>query len=319
MLCRADAIGLFQVESCTQLNFPPRMKPRKFYDLVSEVAGIGRAARAGILIKGGEHLENAGRITALALDKTGTLTEGQPRLAEIVALNGQSEADVLLWAGIAETGSNHPLGRPIIEAARKQGPLPTAESLEEIAGMGLIARHDGHDIAVGSHRLFDHLKIAFNTEAKDGIARLHGLGHNAMRLLRVPTATPPRSLNTGAPCWKAARRPTLAGESDRPAHRTRLRRSDHNRPARKRKAGWLMQHIRFWAVDRNCSIGYAPRSNRITECDSWRVCPKAPACSCMIAWDGLARVPVHASETASSMPEMSLQPRSRRPAAPCPL
>jgi Cd2+/Zn2+-exporting ATPase len=71
---------------------------------VSVVAGIGRAARSGILIKGGEHLENAGRITALALDKTGTLTEGQPRLAEIVALAGQSEADVLLWAAIAETG-----------------------------------------------------------------------------------------------------------------------------------------------------------------------------------------------------------------------
>lgn len=147
---------------------------------VSVVAGIGRAARAGILIKGGEHLENAGRITALALDKTGTLTEGQPRLAEVIALAGQNKADVLLWAGIAETGSNHPLGRPIIEAARKQGPLPTAASLEEIAGMGLIARHDGHDIAVGSHRLFDHLKIAFNAEAKDGIARLHGLGHTVV-------------------------------------------------------------------------------------------------------------------------------------------
>ncbi len=151
---------------------------------VSVVAGIGRAARAGILIKGGEHLENAGRITALALDKTGTLTEGQPRLAEVIALAGQNKADVLLWAGIAETGSNHPLGRPIIEAARKQGPLPTATSLEEIAGMGLIARHDGHDIAVGSHRLFDHLKIDFNAEAKDGIARLHGLGHTVVIVAR---------------------------------------------------------------------------------------------------------------------------------------
>ena len=151
---------------------------------VSVVAGIGRAARAGILIKGGEHLENAGRITALALDKTGTLTEGLPRLAETVALAGQSEADVLLWAAIAETGSSHPLGRPIIEAARKQGTLPTATSLEEIAGMGLIARHEGHDIAVGSHRLFEHLGIAFNAEAKDKIARLHGLGHTVVIVAR---------------------------------------------------------------------------------------------------------------------------------------
>jgi Cd2+/Zn2+-exporting ATPase len=151
---------------------------------VSVVAGIGRAARSGILIKGGEHLENAGRITALALDKTGTLTEGKPRLAEVVALKGQSEADVLLWAAIAETGSNHALGRPIIEAARKQGPLPTATSLEEIAGMGLIAQHDGHQIAVGSHRLFDHVKIAFDADAKGGIARLHGLGHTVVIVAR---------------------------------------------------------------------------------------------------------------------------------------
>ncbi len=151
---------------------------------VSVVAGIGRAARAGILIKGGEHLENAGRINTLALDKTGTLTEGEPRLAEVVALAGQSEADVLLWAGIAETGSSHPLGRPIIEAARKQGHLPTAEELEEIAGMGLIARHDGHEIAVGSHRLFDHLEIGFDAETKAGIARLHDLGHTVVIVAR---------------------------------------------------------------------------------------------------------------------------------------
>lgn len=151
---------------------------------VSVVAGIGRAARSGILIKGGEHLENAGRITALALDKTGTLTEGQPRLAETVALAGQSKADVLLWAAIAETGSSHPLGRPIIEAAKKQGPLPTATSLEEIAGMGLIAQHDGHQIAVGSHRLFDHLSITFNEDAQSEIARLHGLGHTVVIVAR---------------------------------------------------------------------------------------------------------------------------------------
>lgn len=147
---------------------------------VSVVAGIGRAARAGILIKGGEHLENAGRITALALDKTGTLTEGQPRLAEIIALDGHSKEDVLLWAGIAETGSSHPLGRPIIEAARAQGHLPTAEKLEEIAGMGLIAQHDGAQIAVGSHRLFDHLGITFDAQVKEGIASLHAQGHTVV-------------------------------------------------------------------------------------------------------------------------------------------
>lgn len=154
---------------------------------VSVIAGIGRAARAGILIKGGQHLENAGRITALALDKTGTLTEGRPRLAETVALAGQSSDDVLRWAGIAETGSTHPLGRPIVEAARAHGALPTAEALEEIAGMGLIARLDGHQIAVGSHRLFDHLGIEFDSEAKAGISHLHELGHTVVIVARNGT------------------------------------------------------------------------------------------------------------------------------------
>ncbi|HHX89892.1 MAG TPA: cation-translocating P-type ATPase, partial [Paracoccus sp.] len=107
---------------------------------VSIVAGIGRAARSGILIKGGQHLESAGRIDTLALDKTGTLTEGKPRLASVIALDGIAEADLLRLAATAEAGSDHPLGRPIVEAGRRQGPLPVPEALDEHAGMGIRAR-----------------------------------------------------------------------------------------------------------------------------------------------------------------------------------
>src|SRR5690606_31255423 len=87
---------------------------------VSIIAGIGRTARSSILIKGGQHLESAGRIDTLALDKTGTLTEGKPQLASIVALGGVAEAELLHLAATAETGSTHPLGRPIVERSEER-------------------------------------------------------------------------------------------------------------------------------------------------------------------------------------------------------
>lgn len=144
---------------------------------VSIVAGIGRAARAGVLIKGGQHLESAGRITALALDKTGTLTEGKPRLAEILPLGGWERDEVLRWAAIAERGSDHPLARPIVEAALKGGPLPTPERLDEVAGMGISAKHAGRQITVGSRRLLNRLDVSLTPEAEAGVERLLESGH----------------------------------------------------------------------------------------------------------------------------------------------
>src|SRR5690554_942784 len=139
---------------------------------VSIVAGIGRAARSGILIKGGQHLESAGRIDTLALDKTGTLTEGKPRLATVIALAGTGEDELLRLAATAEAGSDHPLGRPIVEAGRKQGPLPTPEALDEHAGMGISARIEGHDVAAGNRRLMEKLGIPLGAEAEAGLERL---------------------------------------------------------------------------------------------------------------------------------------------------
>ncbi|MCL4765505.1 MAG: cation-translocating P-type ATPase [Hyphomicrobiaceae bacterium] len=154
---------------------------------VSIVAGIGRAARSGILIKGGQHLENAGRIDTLAVDKTGTITEGRPRLATVVALgNGQggsvegrwtaAEADVLRLAAIAEAGSDHPLGRPIVAEGSALGTLPTPEEFDEHAGMGIRARHDGREIVAGSRRLLDKLGIPLGPEGEAALSRLLSAG-----------------------------------------------------------------------------------------------------------------------------------------------
>ncbi|MCO5081344.1 MAG: cation-translocating P-type ATPase [Rhizobiaceae bacterium] len=139
---------------------------------VSIVAGIGRAARSGILIKGGQHLESAGKIDTLALDKTGTLTEGKPRLATVIALNEMAEDELLRLAATAEAGSDHPLGRPIVEAGRQQGPLPTPETLDEHAGMGISARIEGREVAAGNRRLMEKLAIPLGPEGEAALGQL---------------------------------------------------------------------------------------------------------------------------------------------------
>ena len=151
---------------------------------VSIVAGIGRAARSGILIKGGQHLESAGRIDTLALDKTGTLTQGKPQLASVVAMGGITEAELLHLAGAIEAGSTHPLGRPIVEAAREKGPLSTPEALEEHAGMGLSARIDGRMVAAGNRRLMDTLGIPLETEGEAALANLLANGQTPVLVAR---------------------------------------------------------------------------------------------------------------------------------------
>ncbi|MCG2800458.1 MAG: cation-translocating P-type ATPase [Cellulomonas sp.] len=130
---------------------------------VSIVAGIGRAAKDGILIKGGEYLEKSAKITAVAVDKTGTLTRGRPRLTDVVVLAPDADrATVLGWAALAEAGSEHPLARPVLDAARAEGlstdQLP--EAAESIPGKGITATSGGHRLLVGNLALLTQFGIA---------------------------------------------------------------------------------------------------------------------------------------------------------------
>ncbi|WP_121257900.1 heavy metal translocating P-type ATPase [Nocardioides ferulae] len=130
---------------------------------VAVVAGIGRGARDGILIKGGEFLETSARIDAVALDKTGTLTEGRPHLTDVVVLDpARDRDDVLGWAARAEAGSEHPLARPIIEAARAAGLDVTGlpDSTEPVPGRGIVATVDGHRVVVGNLALLRAQDVA---------------------------------------------------------------------------------------------------------------------------------------------------------------
>lgn len=127
---------------------------------ISVIAGIGRAARGGILIKGGEYLETAGRIRAVAFDKTGTLTEGRPEvmtampLADIPALPTMPDEPsprmrLLHWAALAESGSEHPLGRAIERELPEGYTGPLVQHFETAPGGGISAQWEHRQIEIG--------------------------------------------------------------------------------------------------------------------------------------------------------------------------
>ena len=117
---------------------------------VSLVTGIGRGAQAGVLVKNAGALERLTQATMLLVDKTGTLTEGRPRVVGVQPASGFNEAEVLSLAAAVESASEHPLARAIVEAARTRGlPLPVAESFLAEPGTGVTARVDGWQIQVG--------------------------------------------------------------------------------------------------------------------------------------------------------------------------
>jgi len=118
------------------------------------VAGLTAAARRGILVKGGEHLEAAGRLVAIALDKTGTLTRGRPEVAAVVPLSGHDRQEVLRIAAALESESEHPLARAIRRKAEEEGfAVERAESYTALPGRGGEARLDGRLFWIGNHRL----------------------------------------------------------------------------------------------------------------------------------------------------------------------
>jgi len=122
---------------------------------VTVVSALAGSARRGILIKGGLHLENAGRATIVAFDKTGTLTEGQPEVVDIVPFDGTSATEVLELAAAAEARSEHPLARAVMRFAQERNVVaPTPSDLSAVVGRGVVATIGERKVYVGSERLF---------------------------------------------------------------------------------------------------------------------------------------------------------------------
>lgn len=151
---------------------------------ISVISGIGNAAKKGVLVKGGEYLENAGKISAVALDKTGTLTEGKPQVSDLFALQpalapadgtavrDQEEAilhydlpakqktglqaeplrSLLYWAAIAESASEHPLAEAILSEATKMREIPEPDHFKSHTGLGIEAAYDGQQVLVGNQK-----------------------------------------------------------------------------------------------------------------------------------------------------------------------
>ncbi|WP_376793213.1 heavy metal translocating P-type ATPase [Thermoflexus sp.] len=121
---------------------------------VAMLASIGASARRGLLIKGGKHLETLARADVVLVDKTGTLTLGQPRITDVVSLNGMPPAELLALAASAERYSEHPLAEAVRSAARAWGLTPLEpEDFEALPGLGVRARVNGRSVTVGNRRL----------------------------------------------------------------------------------------------------------------------------------------------------------------------
>jgi Cu+-exporting ATPase len=121
------------------------------------MVGTGKGAESGILLRSGEALERAGKISTIVLDKTGTITRGQPAVTDIISLMESQDA-LMHLAASAEKGSEHPLGEALVTAAvDRELVLANPESFQAEAGYGVTARIDGHDVVVGNPRMVVNL------------------------------------------------------------------------------------------------------------------------------------------------------------------
>jgi len=147
---------------------------------MSIMVGVGKGATAGVLIKNAEALERMEKIDTLVVDKTGTLTEGRPRVIAVVAAPGFEENAVLAQAAALERSSEHPLAAAIVAAAKERGlELPSVEGFASVTGKGVTGRTGGRAIAVGNSKLLEGLGAsadALEAEAN----RLRGDGATAM-------------------------------------------------------------------------------------------------------------------------------------------
>ncbi|MDP3934634.1 MAG: copper-translocating P-type ATPase [Candidatus Giovannonibacteria bacterium] len=147
--------------------------------------GTGIGAKHNILIKDAATLENTSRINAILLDKTGTLTEGKPKVADVIAFNNFSEHEILRYEASLEAGSNHPLAKAIFEETEKRGafPLKPMENFESLAGLGLKAQIAGKIILAGTEKLLRDNGVATEIGRKV-LNRLAGEG-KTLSLLAV--------------------------------------------------------------------------------------------------------------------------------------
>lgn len=193
---------------------------------VAIVSAIGNAARHGVLIKGGVHLEALGAIAAVAFDKTGTLTRGEPAVAAVIPLAGQAEADLLALAAAVEAHSQHPLAQAIVRAAaaRRLAVEPAAAGAA-LPGRGAQGEVGGQLVRVGNRRWFAELGLATppvaaavaRLEAEGKTAMLVGTAAGCLGIIAVADALRPEGPAVVAALRRAGIRKTILLTGDNPA------------------------------------------------------------------------------------------------------
>jgi P-type Cu+ transporter len=153
------------------------------------MVGAGLGAERGVLLRSGEAIQTLKDIKVIVLDKTGTITKGQPALADVIPAKGFEADEVLRLAAAVEAGSEHPLGQAIVQGARERGlKLPTLEGFKAITARGVEGRIDGRLVRVGSRRLLQESGIDPGP-LEDALVRLENEGKTAMLVAVEDQAT----------------------------------------------------------------------------------------------------------------------------------
>jgi Cd2+/Zn2+-exporting ATPase len=151
---------------------------------VSIVAALAGAARKGVLIKGGVHLENTSKVRCVAFDKTGTLTRGAPEVVDVVALNGATEDAVVALAASMERRSTHPIAQAILDHASAAGiAAGPADAVSALPGKGAEGRVAGARVLIGNHRLFEEEGLC-SPSFHDRLADMEAQGRTAVLVAR---------------------------------------------------------------------------------------------------------------------------------------
>ncbi|HEX8473071.1 MAG TPA: heavy metal translocating P-type ATPase [Pyrinomonadaceae bacterium] len=147
---------------------------------ISLMVGIGKAAEHGVLIRNGEALETASRLTTIVLDKTGTITKGKPELTDVLPLGDFAESDLLELAAVADRRSEHPLAEAIVNGARARGiEVRETEEFNAVPGHGVEATVGGRRVVVGNRKLMERERVSMS-EFEETAARLADEGKTPM-------------------------------------------------------------------------------------------------------------------------------------------
>jgi len=144
---------------------------------MSVMVGVGRGAREGVLFKDAAALETLRSCDVLVVDKTGTLTEGKPKLTEVRTADDVAEDELLRLAAAVEDRSEHPLARAVVEGARDRGAIvPAAEAFESVTGGGVVATVEGRAVLIGTPALLSDRGVDLPAKLRDEANRLRGEG-----------------------------------------------------------------------------------------------------------------------------------------------